>query len=359
MSIESEYFLRMKPDFKKLLQYGFKENGGDYAFSTDFLDGSFRAEIVINSNGDVRGKIIEADTDDEYMPARIVSMNGVFVTTVRNAYCNILHEIAEKCFNHLTFIHEQANRITALIGDKYGDKPDFPFDKLTKHGVFRNPSNRKWYALILNIRKTLLNKTAADKAETDSDEMVEVLNLKVIPEQINSLLSTAGIYPAYHMNRANWVSIILNETVSDSFIMDLIEISHKFTENAAKTKTVHAGCINWIIPANPKFYDIEKAFKKQDTIDWKQSSNIKTGDIVYIYAAAPVSGILYKCLAVKVNIPCDYKDKNLKISKVMKIKLIERFSRGAFDFEWLNKHGIKTVRGPRILPDDVVAAINH
>lgn len=45
---------------------------------------------------------------------------------------------------------------------------------------------------------------------------------------------------------------------------------------------------DWIIPCNIKKYDVLGAFPKLNTIDWKQSRNIKIGDTVYIYVGAPV-----------------------------------------------------------------------
>ena len=62
---------------------------------------------------------------------------------------------------------------------------------------------------------------------------------------------------------------------------------------------------DWIIPCNPKFYDVEGAFSKLKLIDWKQSSkNIQVGDSVYIYIAKPIMAIRYKCKVNKVNLDC-------------------------------------------------------
>jgi len=114
----------------------------------------------------------------------------------------------------------------------------------------------------------------------------------------------------------------------------------------------------WIVPANPKYYDIINAFNKTDTIIWKQSNNIWAGDIVYLYAAAPISAILYKCEVLETDIPYEYKDKNVAMKKVMKIKLLKRYKQDKFTFEKLNKYGIKWVRGPRGLTDILSKDLN-
>ena len=59
----------------------------------------------------------------------------------------------------------------------------------------------------------------------------------------------------------------------------------------------------WIVPCNPKYYDIIGAFEKMNILDWKQSSKkIQPDDIVYIYVSKPVQAIIYKCKVNKVNL---------------------------------------------------------
>ena len=139
------------------------------------------------------------------------------------------------------------------------------------------------------------------------------------------------------MNKKNWVSIILDDTLSDDEIIDLIGISYDSANIMGE----------WIVPANPKYYDIINAFNDTNTIIWKQSNNIIKNDIIYIYVAAPYSSIMYKCIAIEVDIPYKYKDNNLSINHVMKLKLLKRYNKGDLSQEKLNKLGIKAIRGPR------------
>lgn len=114
----------------------------------------------------------------------------------------------------------------------------------------------------------------------------------------------------------------------------------------------------WIIPANPKFYDIEHAFDEKDEIEWKQGSGIKAGDTVFMYAAAPVSAILYKCKVTETDIPYTYEDSHLTITALMKIKLQKRYRSARFTFGVLrDEYGIYAVRGPRGIPNSLSAAL--
>ena len=124
--------------------------------------------------------------------------------------------------------------------------------------------------------------------------------------------------------------------------MHLIKKSHIVSGGNAKTVKSE-----WIVPANPKYFNLARAFAKNKEILWKQSNNIQAGDMVYLYVAAPVKAIRYKCEVLKSNIPYKYEDTNLKITRVMKIKMIEKYNDEVLSFKVLNKYGIKSVRGAR------------
>lgn len=351
MSIESEIFLRLRPDKAKLRAYGFKSKGSKDFYSINFLDGKFRAEISVMPNGEVKGKVIDLDTDYEYMPLRSESGVGEFVGKVREAYKSLLCDIADKCFIKYDFIYEQANRIAAKIYEKYKETPDFPWSKLEGAGVFRFPKNKKWYGLIMNVPMKSLDKTIKD--ETEANKIVEIMNIKIVPEKLDELLKINGIRRCYHMNKKQWVTLMLDETLSDDFVMELIDQSRNLILPGSP-KSV-AGTINtWIAPANPKFFDIELVFAKGDVQFWKQGKNMHVGDIVYLYVGSPVSAVRYKCSIIELDIPYEHNDPNVNIKYLMKIKILHRFNAKICTFAKLNQLGIYAVRGPRSAPQNLI-----
>ena len=339
MSIESEVFKKYIPNNKKLIKYGFKECEKEYKLSETFMNNTFRADIVIDAKGQVIGKVIEIELNEEYTNFRMENAIGEFVNTVRNEYIKILQGIANSCFEKEEFIFEQTNRITRLINEKYKVDPEFLWDKFPGYGVFRNTRSNKWFGIIMNIDRS--------KIVLDKSGEIEILNVK-LDDNIQNYLGVEGIYPSYHLSKKSWISIILDDTLSDKEIMDLIDISYNISNIKGE----------WIVPSNPKYYDVINAFNDTDTIIWKQSNNITVGDIVYLYVAAPISAILYKCEVLEVDIPYKYTDKNVSMKKVMKIKLLKRYEQDIFTFEKLNKYGIKAIRGPRGLTDELSKDLN-
>jgi len=340
MQIEQEIFKRTKVDFDNLARYGFIKEENVYKYSKRFLD-DFQAEIEVNESGKVSGKVFDLNVGEEYINFRIERQVGEFVSRIREEYRKVLVEIKNNCFQNLHFMKEQTNRIEKKIKDCYHDEPEFAWESSPGFGIFRNPRNEKWYGLIMNIDR--------GKIESNTSGEIEVINVKLNPERIQSLLKKEGFYPAYHMNKKNWITISLDDTLSDEIVMECIDESHRYTEEQEE----------WIIPANPKFYDVISAFEKVDTITWKQSNNIHVGDLVYLYVGSPYSAILYQCEAIEVNIPYEYQDKNLSMNRVMKIKLLKKYKEDQYTFSKLNEYGVRSIRGPRSMPKKLSKEINQ
>ena len=112
----------------------------------------------------------------------------------------------------------QSERIIKHLQDVYGTDPEYLWAQYPAYSVFRHPLSRKWYAIIMDIPKSRL--------ELEGDEPVTVLDLKCSPLMVGSLLSEPGFFPAYHMNKTSWISILLDGSVSDEKIVPLLELSY-------------------------------------------------------------------------------------------------------------------------------------
>ena len=303
-----------------------------------FLNNDFKAIITIDDKGLVSGKVIDLQVEDEYLGLRTES-TGKFANKVRESYKDILIDIKNNCFETNYFISNQTNRINKYIKNKYNCNPEFLWEKFPGYAIYRNANNNKWYSIIMNL----------DKSKLDNDiGEVEIINVKLNEEKIHNLLKQKGFYKAYHMNKTDWISIILNDTLPDNTIISLIDESYNLINEPEI----------WLIPSNPKYYDIINCFNDTDEILWKQSSNIHINDIIYLYVADPYSKIMYKCKTIEVNIPYEYKDKNLKMNHVMRIKLLKRLNNKNYTFNYLNKLGIKAIRGPRKIIKEISNKLN-
>lgn len=133
----------------------------------------------------------------------------------------------------------------------------------------------------------------------------------------------------------------------------------KMGTTGARRKSNRTEPKDWLVPANPKFYDVVDAFEKANIIGWKQSSDIHVGDMVYLYVGAPYSSILYKCKAIEVDIPHEYTDDNISMKFMMKIQLIQKYDPGVWSFNRIKDYGVNAVRGPRSLPKVLKEAMDQ
>ena len=207
----------------KLLDYGFTCFSNVYTYAKDFMNDEFQALIIIDEHGEIDGKVVEKAFDEEYHQIENESFRGGFVGAVREAYQEILLDIRDKCFKKEIFISDQANRLAMLIKKRYDESPDFPFadPHIKNYGVFRYRGNDKWYGLVMNINKSVFIK---DK----KDVFVDVINVRIDENKREEIINYQNIFPSYHMNKQKWISIILDDSLSDEEVMTYIDYSRNF-----------------------------------------------------------------------------------------------------------------------------------
>ena len=119
------------------------------------------------------------------------------------------------------FASDQANRIANLIYERYGVKPDFPWKD--DNGVFRHLDNNKWFSLIMYVSLDALLKNG-------DSHMLNIMNVKIDISKRDELYEIKGIYPAFHMNHKTWISVVLDDTIRDYKIIELIQSSFDLTK---------------------------------------------------------------------------------------------------------------------------------
>ena len=85
--------------------------------------------------------------------------------------------------------------------DTFGTMPDYPFEEDFETAVLRHADTRKWYAIVMKVSRR--------KFGMNSDELIDVVNLKLPTEMFGSFSASDGVYPAYHMNKLHWISVLL------------------------------------------------------------------------------------------------------------------------------------------------------
>ena len=107
----------------------------------------------------------------------------------------------------------------------YDTSPGYPFDEDFETAVLRHADNKKWYAIVMRVSRR--------KFGLDSDEVIDVVNLKLPTEMFGSFGAADGVYPAYHMNKLHWISVLLPDA-PDNVVQFLTNVSFEATRAKPK-----------------------------------------------------------------------------------------------------------------------------
>lgn len=187
----------------KLQSCGFEVDGENFIRRQKFLS-DFTLTITI-SNGEVTTRLIDAD-GEPYTLHLVEGASGSFVGNVKAEYERVLNELAAQCFDDELFKSAQALKLIEYIREQFADAPEFLWDKFPSYAVFRRKDNRKWYAVIVNVPRS--------KLQLDGNEELEILNLRVEPEELNRIVDGDKYFRGWHMNKKSWLTLRLDDNLT-------------------------------------------------------------------------------------------------------------------------------------------------
>ena len=118
--------------------------------------------------------------------------------------------------------------LESYILNHYSIEPDYPWADTPHAAVFRHVANRKWFALMMEVPQ--------DKLGLAGTEKLDIVNFKCDPILIASLRGETGIFPAYHMNKASWITAALDGSVPAETIELLLDVSYELTKPKIRRK---------------------------------------------------------------------------------------------------------------------------
>lgn len=121
------------------------------------------------------------------------------------------------------------DELIKYIEENYGAEPEHLWPKYPEFCIFRHANNRKWFVLLSTV--------PGDKLGLPGDRAVDIMNVKCGPALLGSLLETKGFFPAYHMNKSNWVTVLLDGSVPNDEIIGVLDISFALTKGRAGKKS--------------------------------------------------------------------------------------------------------------------------
>lgn len=203
---------------KKLLEYGCIEEDGAYRCIQKLKEPDFYA-VITYENQELWADVYDAAIQEIYMPFHVQTANGGFVSALREEVEAQMEALVRLCVDGNPY----RKRILEYVEQKYQSYPQFPWKSAPEHGTLKTVKG-KWYGVIMHIPYRSLG--------IDAEGMTDVFNLKNHPDVIRELIDYKRFFPAYHMNKTYWFTILLDEQLSWNQIRELIDESYRLVDAA-------------------------------------------------------------------------------------------------------------------------------
>lgn len=189
-------------------------DGNTFSMNQTVSNGTFNADITLSlSEQSLTVHLFDSATGEKYALFDMPNSHGAFVASLREEVQQLIDEIKSKCFE----TSDLKDDYIAWIKTQFGAEPDYPWpDDAPWSFVFRCP-NEKWFALVMRIKYRQLGLT--------SDEEVWVVNMKACQDKIPNLIDKKSIFPAWHMNKKHWITVLLTAATDFNKLCELTQKS--------------------------------------------------------------------------------------------------------------------------------------
>lgn len=208
-------------EFDKLVSYGFKKKDQNYVLKKNIDDDNFQVIIEI-SVGNQIAKVIDLVSQEEYMLVDVVGSVGEFVGGIREAYENVIKDVLKNCTTPHVFKSKQANEIIQYIKGKYQDELEYLWDKFPNNAIWRDKESKKWYGLLIVLPECKLG--------VESEQICDIIVLRYPKDKLDQIVDGKTIFPGYHMNKKNWITVKLDGSMRIQDICSLVDQSYQLSK---------------------------------------------------------------------------------------------------------------------------------
>ena len=204
------------PQTEKLVAYGFEQKDDRFVLKKN-LNAEFYAVVSFSKN-ELNAEVFETETGEKYFLIDVKTAHGTFVNSLRGMVTDLMNQIASACFTNA----DVKSQYVDFLENELATKGDYPWEGDITSAVYRC-KNQKWFALVMKIKFKNLG--------FESEEPVWAVNLKTDAEKISDLVDRKSIFPAYHMNKKYWITVVLTSVTDFEKLKQLTLRSRELVEN--------------------------------------------------------------------------------------------------------------------------------
>lgn len=174
-----------------------------FSLKMPVANGTFIADITLSLAAEMlNAHLFDSETNEKYALFDVPNAHGAFVASLREEVQKLIDTLRSKCFE----TNDLKEKYIAYLKSHFNTQPDFPWSDTPDYCVFRCP-NQKWFALVMKIKYRQLG--------LSGNEEVWVVNIKADSDTRPNLIDKKSIFPAWHMNKKYWITVLL--TASTDF----------------------------------------------------------------------------------------------------------------------------------------------
>lgn len=207
----------------RLEAYGFKKKQELYQYQKQLSQKKLYVVFSILQE-EIDVKVFDIDTNEEYLPFYVKHPVGSYATEVKEEVLLMLEDILAYCYES----SQLKEALFAYGQTQYGVVPEYLFPKNPSYCTMKVKDSGKWFVMFMTVPWCYLG--------MDHEGSVDIINVKNTPEKIQQLLDQKTYFPAYHMNKTYWMSVVLDRHLALDQAKQLLDESYQLVSCYKKKK---------------------------------------------------------------------------------------------------------------------------
>lgn len=209
-------------DEKTLLAYGFTKEQDHYEFKKSLHDQNFYLFVILK-DGSFLYNVKETSFNEPYIPYFAKGKGTSFVQVLKDEVADLVKDLIAHCFTDTSY----SLRLIEYFEKEYRIPGDHPFQEIEAYVLRTTKKPGPWYALFMPVKGTHFGLGEAK---------VEIVNIKGDPATREKDIDNVSVFPAYHMNKKLWLTLVLDQRLPFEKAVALLEKSRRevFAKNGQK-----------------------------------------------------------------------------------------------------------------------------
>jgi predicted DNA-binding protein (MmcQ/YjbR family) len=208
----SRMLAHYQPEAAALRKLGFRKKQGVYTWKQT-LSGALEARFTLTAHH-FAVQVFDPVEGEAYLPFEQDGATGNFVQGIREQ----VDQLVQKIITQGCTCQRQREQLLAYVKKEYGTDPWYPWPEYPEHCPLKVPETGKWYGIVMEIPARLLGLPQPGK--------VDILNVKLPPDQVEALCDRQQFFPAYHMHKKYWLTMLLDGSVPLARVEQLVAASY-------------------------------------------------------------------------------------------------------------------------------------